>query len=105
MFVLVATLAALWFVARRYARNRVWITAQVDGGENRPLGWGPEIGIRLEQDDDGWFASLRPFEGSEIRARYRGSERFIVASKARDPRRPSGRPGARPRQNRARSTT
>ena len=81
--VLVATLAALAFVARRYGRrNRVWITAQVDGGENRPLGWGPDVWIHLEQDDGGWFATLRPPEGSDIRARYRGAERFIVTSKA-----------------------
>lgn len=81
--VLLATLAALWYVARRYQRrNRVWITAQVDGGANRPLGWGPEIGIGLERDDEGWFATLRPFEGSDIKARYRGAGRFVVTSRS-----------------------
>jgi hypothetical protein len=81
--VLLATLAALWYIARRYQRrNRVWITAQVDGGSNRPLGWGPEIGIRLERDDEGWFASLRPFESSDIKARYRGAGRFVVTWKS-----------------------
>jgi hypothetical protein len=82
--VLVATLAALAYIARRYQRrNRVWITAQVDGGENRPLGWGPEIGIQLDRDDrGGWLASLRALEGSDIRARYRGSGRFVVQSKS-----------------------
>jgi hypothetical protein len=80
---IVATVLAIVYISRRYARrNRVWITAQVDGGENRPLGWGPEIGIRLDRDEAGWFAALRPFEGSEIKAQYRGSERFLVQSKA-----------------------
>ncbi|HET9850960.1 MAG TPA: fibronectin type III domain-containing protein [Candidatus Limnocylindrales bacterium] len=81
--IVVATLLALAYIARRYARrNRVWVTAQVDGGENRPLGWGPDIGIRLDRDEGGWFAALRPFEGSEIKAQYRGSSRFLVQSKA-----------------------
>jgi hypothetical protein len=81
--VLLATLAALAYIARRYQRrNRVWITAQVDGGENRPLGWGPEIGIQLDREEGGWFASLRPLEGADIRARYRGAERFVVTSKS-----------------------
>jgi hypothetical protein len=81
--VLVASLLALAYIARRYQRrNRVWITAQVDGGENRPLGWGPEIGIQLDREEGGWFASLRALEGAEIRARYRGAERFIVTSKS-----------------------
>ena len=71
-------------IARRYQRrNRVWITAQVDGGENRSLGWGPEIGIQLDRDaGGGWFASLRALEGSDIRARYRGEERFVVTNKS-----------------------
>jgi hypothetical protein len=81
---LVAVLAAIAYMARRYQRrNRVWITAQVDGGENRSLGWGPEIGIQLDRDErGGWLASLRSLEGSDIRARYRGEERFVVQSKS-----------------------
>ncbi|MEO8273363.1 MAG: fibronectin type III domain-containing protein [Chloroflexota bacterium] len=74
-----AALAVAAFVARRYARrNRVWITAQVDGGENRPLGWGPELGIELERDDDGWFAAPRPAPGSKLQVRYAGRQRFAV---------------------------
>jgi hypothetical protein len=80
--VLVA-LAVAAYVARRYAmRNRVWISAQVDGGENRSLGWGPELGIRLEREDEGWFAKVRPLDGSAIRVRYEGKARFLVNSKA-----------------------
>ena len=81
--IVAAALAIGFYAFNRYRRrNRVWITAQVDGGANTPLGWGPEIGIRLERGEEGWFASLRPFEGSEITARYRGDERFVVQSKA-----------------------
>jgi hypothetical protein len=73
----IAVVVAL--AARRYVwRNRVWITAQVDGGENRSLGWGPEVGVRLQREEGIWFALLEPFEGSKIRVRYRGSARFIV---------------------------
>jgi hypothetical protein len=87
-FVLIGGVVAAALVLGLYAfnryrrRNRVWITAQVDGGANTPLGWGPEIGIQLEQGDAGWFAALRPAEGSDITARYRGDERFVVTSKA-----------------------
>jgi hypothetical protein len=81
--IVVATLLAIAYIARQYGRrNRVWVTAQVDGGENRPLGWGPDLGIRLDRDEGGWFAALRPFEGSDIKAQYRGSSRFLVQSKA-----------------------
>ena len=81
--VLVGGLAMAIYAFRRYSRrNRVWITAQVDGGANRPLGWGPEVGIRIDRDDGGWFATLRPYEGSDIKAQYQGSERFLVTSKA-----------------------
>jgi hypothetical protein len=73
----IAIVAAL--AARRYLwRNRVWITAQIDGGENRSLGWGPEVGVRLQREEGSWFALLEPFEGSKIRVRYRGAARFIV---------------------------
>ena len=66
-------------VAQRYRRrNRAWITAQVDGGENRPLGWGPELGIRLVEDGAGWSATALPPEGAAVRVRYRGENRFIV---------------------------
>ncbi|MEO5703475.1 MAG: fibronectin type III domain-containing protein, partial [Candidatus Limnocylindrales bacterium] len=74
-----AGLALAAYVARRYARrNRVWISAQVDGGENRSLGWGPDIGVELERDDVGWFATLRPLEGARLPVRYVGSQRFAV---------------------------
>lgn len=78
---ILALLVAAVVVARRFrARNRVWVTAQVDGGENRSLGWGPELGIELERDDaaGGWFARLRPYDGSRIRVQYRGAARFII---------------------------
>ena len=81
--VVLGGLAMAMYAYRRYSRrNRVWVTAQVDGGANRPLGWGPEIGIHIDHDDGGWFASIRPYETSEIKAQYRGSERFLVTSKA-----------------------
>jgi hypothetical protein len=74
-----AALAVAAFFARQYSRrNRVWITAQVDGGENRPLGWGPHLGVELERDDDGWFAAPRPPLGSRVHVRYAGSQRFAV---------------------------
>ena len=71
------------FVARRYrTRSRVWVTAQVDGGPNRPLGWGPELGVGLDRDDDGWYAAPRPLAGAPIKIRYRGNNRFVVQSPA-----------------------
>ena len=82
--VLAALLGAAALVAQRYRRrNRAWITAQVDGGENRPLGWGPELGIRLAQDDGGWFAAPLPPEGAAVRVRYRGENRFVVTTGSR----------------------
>ena len=87
-FVLIGGIVAAAIAIGVYAfnrfqrRNRVWITAQVDGGANMPLGWGPDIGIRLEQGEEGWFAEMQPFERSDIKARYRGSERFVITSKA-----------------------
>jgi hypothetical protein len=81
--VLAAILGVVLIVARRYARrNRVWITAQVDGGANRPLGWGPKLGIGLDRDDAGWYAAQRPLDTAPIRVRYRGNNRFVVQSPA-----------------------
>ena len=81
--VVAAALAIGIYAFNRYRRrNRVWVTAQVDGGANTPLGWGPDIGIRLDRGEEGWFAALQPYEQSEIKARYRGDERFVVTSKA-----------------------
>lgn len=76
---LLAALVLAAYVARVYTRrNRVWITAQVDGGENRPLGWGPELGVALERDDAVWFAAPRPVPGAAVRVRYVGNQRFDV---------------------------
>lgn len=81
--VLAVAFAALLLVARRYARrNRVWVTAQVDGGANRPLGWGPVLGIGLDRDDAGWYAAPRPLDRAPIQIRYRGKNRFLVHSVA-----------------------
>jgi hypothetical protein len=82
--VLAALLGAGFLFAQRYQRRaRVWITAQVDGGENRPLGWGPELGIRLVEDEAGWFATPLPPEGAAVRVRYRGENRFVVTAGTR----------------------
>jgi hypothetical protein len=83
--VVVAALAGgAWLVAQRYRRRaRVWVTAQVDGGENRPLGWGPELGIRLVEDETGWFATPLPPEGAAVRVRYRGENRFVITAGTR----------------------
>jgi len=81
--VLAVALVVIGYAMRRYQlRNRVWVTAQVDGGENLPLGWGPDLGIRLERDGDegAWFARGQAREGSPIRIRYRGRSRFLIAS-------------------------
>ena len=73
VFVLAGIVAAMLAVAallytRRYQRrNRVWVTAQVDGGENRPLGWGPEIGVRLIEEEAGWFARRARGRGDRAR--------------------------------------
>ena len=81
--VLAALLGAALFVARRYARrNRVWITAQVDGGPDRPLGWGPQLGVGLDVDDRGLYAAERPLDTAPIRIRYAGKNRFLVQSPA-----------------------
>ncbi len=77
--VLAALLGAAALVTQRYRRrNRAWITAQVDGGENRPLGWGPELGVHLDQDEAGWFARPLPVDDAALRVRYRGENRFLV---------------------------
>ena len=55
------------------------MTAQVDGGENRPLGWGPEIGVRLIEEEAGWFARALAAEATApVQVRYRGENRFVV---------------------------
>jgi len=83
LVVLVAIVGGAVLLWRLYlARNRVWITAQVDGGDNRSIGWGPEVGIRLERGPDGaWIAVKSTSEFSAIRARYRGEQRFVVTQK------------------------
>ncbi len=80
---LAALLGGVVIATRRYvARHRVWVTAQVDGGANRPLGWGPELGVGLDRGDDGWYATPRPLDGAPIQIRYRGNNRFLVKSRA-----------------------
>jgi fibronectin type III domain protein len=81
--VVLAILGGLLLATRLYARrNRVWVTAQVDGGANRPLGWGPNLGIGIDHDDDGWYAAPRPLKSAPIQARYRGNNRFDIQSSA-----------------------
>jgi hypothetical protein len=81
--VLAALLGAALLVARRYARrNRVWITAQVDGGPDRPLGWGPKLGVGLDLDEAGLYAAERPLDKAQIQIRYSGKNRFLVQSAA-----------------------
>lgn len=78
----VLAVVAMLLMGRYRARSRVWVTAQVDGGENRPLGWGPELGIGLAQDEGGWYAAPRPLAAAPIKVRYRGKNRFVVQSTA-----------------------
>lgn len=81
---LLALLAVGFFAYRQLQRrNRVWVTAQVDGGENLPLGWGPDLGVRLEQGEGGWFASAGTYEASPIKVKYEGKNRFLVTSGTR----------------------
>jgi hypothetical protein len=81
--VLLAILGGALLLARLYARrNRVWVTAQVDGGANRPLGWGPQLGIGLDQDEAGWYVAQRPLDRAPMRVRYQGKNRFLVQSSA-----------------------
>jgi hypothetical protein len=78
-----ALLAGVLIVARRVeARRRIWVTAQIDGGANRPLGWGRDHGIGLERDDAGWYATPRPLGSAQIRIHYEGRNRFVVHSPA-----------------------
>jgi hypothetical protein len=83
--VVLAALLAVAFVAyQRYQRrSRVWITAQVDGGENLPLGWGPELGIRLVKEEAGWFATALPADGAAVRVKFERENRFMVTSGTR----------------------
>ena len=77
--VIAGLLGVGWVFFRQYQRrNRAWITAQVDGGVNRPLGWGPELGVRLVEDETGWSATPLPPEGAAVRVRYEGENRFAV---------------------------
>jgi hypothetical protein len=79
--VIAALLGAVLIAARLYAkRNRIWVTAQVDGGANRSLGWGHEHGLGLDRDDEGWYASSRPLDTAPIRIQYKGKNRFLVQS-------------------------
>ena len=64
------------------SKSRIWVTAQVDGGANRSLGWGHEHGLGLDQDDAGWYASSRPLDTAPIRIKYTGKNRFLVQSSA-----------------------
>ena len=78
-----AILVALLSGGRLFSRrNRVWVTAQVDGGPNRALGWGPQLGVGLEQDDEGWHAVKRRDKSAPIQVRYQGNNRFLVQSAA-----------------------
>jgi hypothetical protein len=82
--VLAALLGAGYVAYLRYQRrSRVWITAQVDGGENRPLGWGPELGVQLVEDDGTWFATAQPPVGAALRVRWERENRFMVTSGTR----------------------
>jgi hypothetical protein len=63
-------------------RSRIWVTAQVDGGANRSLGWGHEHGLGLDRNDDGWYVTSRPIGTAPIRIRYQGNNRFLVQSAA-----------------------
>jgi hypothetical protein len=74
--------AALLYWRRAMDRRRMWITAQVDGGANRSIGWGQAHGLGLERDADGWYASARPIDVAPIRIRYTGKNRFLVQSAA-----------------------
>lgn len=78
-----ALLGAVLIAGRLYVlRTRIWVTAQVDAGANRSLGWGHAHGLGLERDDDGWYASPRPLDTAPIKIQYKGKNRFLVQSSA-----------------------
>ena len=80
---IVALLAILLIGRRTYvSRRKIWVTAQVDGGPNRSLGWGWEHGVGLERDETGWYASARPPQSAPIKIHYEGKNRFFVQSPA-----------------------
>jgi hypothetical protein len=74
---------AAFFVPLYRRRSRVWITAQVDGGENRALGWGPELGIKLVDEGAAWYAVPLPAEGAAVRVRFERENRFVVTTGTR----------------------
>ena len=81
VLVIALLLGAVLIAGRLYAnRTRIWVTAQIDGGANRSLGWGHEHGLGLDRDDEGWFASSRPLDSAPIRIKYKGKNRFLVQS-------------------------
>lgn len=83
VLVIAALLGAVVIWWRRYvSRRRIWVTAQVDGGANRSIGWGHEHGLGLDQDDAGLYASSRPLDTAPIRIKYTGKNRFLVQSAA-----------------------
>lgn len=78
-----ALIGAALIAGRAYLRrSRIWVTAQVDGGANRSLGWGHAHGLGLERDESGWYVSSRPIDTAPIRIRYTGKNRFLVQSSA-----------------------
>ena len=80
---IIALLAGIVVVGRSYvAGRRIFVTAQVDGGPNRSLGWGREHGIGLDEDETGWYASSRPLDRAPIKIKYEGKNRFTVQSPA-----------------------
>lgn len=80
---LAALLGGAVLAMRLYtARTRIWVTAQVDGGVNSPLGWGHEHGLGLDRNDAGWYARAVPLDRAAIRIRYTGKNRFLVQSQA-----------------------
>jgi hypothetical protein len=80
----IAALLGAALIARRIylSRTRIWVSAQVDGGTNRPIGWGREHGLGLDHDEAGWYASPRPLDTAPIRIQYVGKNRFSVQSPA-----------------------
>ena len=76
-------IAAVLIWGRLHARRtRIWVTAQVDGGANRSLGWGHEHGLGLAEDESGWYATPTPLDRAPIKIKYAGRNRFDVYSTA-----------------------